>query len=165
VPQLPTESPTNITDGTIPSVFHKELEKKLRACATITDGITDGNHRWNSSVGISQRVGKKLRACATITDGITVEFYKRNIPSVTWWREIFFGALIRLYVRRKFRRYFYFFITDRNGDGIRITDAHDSNGFISPEIPLVIILPMVCVPYTNGINPSVKLYNGVVPYL
>jgi len=84
VPQLPTESQT---------------------------AITDGHHRRNSSVDISQRVGKKLRACATITDGITVEFYRRNIPSVTWWREyIFFGALIRLYVRRTFYRYFCFLL-------------------------------------------------------
>jgi hypothetical protein len=140
VPQLPTESQT---------------------------AITNGHHRRNSSVGISQRVGKKLRACATIideiTDEITVEFYRWNILSVTWWREfIFFGALIRLYVRRQFRRYFCFFITDKKGDGIRITDAHDSDRFVSSEIPLVIILPTVCVPYTDGINPSVKLYNGIV---
>jgi len=58
-----------------------------------------------------------------------------------------------------------FFITDRNGDGIRITDAHDSDGFISSKIPSVIMLPTVCVPYTDRINPSVKLYNGVVLYL
>jgi len=136
VPQLPTESQT---------------------------AITDGHHQRNSSVGISQRVGKKLRACATITDGITVEFYRRNILSVTWWREyIFFGTLIRLYVRRTFCRYFCFFITDRNGDGIRITDAHDSDGFVLSEIPSVIILPTVCVSYTNRINPSIKRYNDVV---
>jgi len=74
----------------------------------------------------------------------------------------FFCALIRLYVRRKFHRYFCFFITDRIGDEIRITDAHDSDGFVSSEIPSVIILQTVCVPYTDGINLSVKLYNGVV---
>jgi hypothetical protein len=77
----------------------------------------------------------------------------------------FFGTLIRLYVRRKFRRYFCFFITDKNGDEIRITDAHDFDGFVSSEIPSVIILPTVCVPYTDGINLLVKLYNGVVDYL
>jgi hypothetical protein len=27
---------------------------------------------------------------------------------------------------------------------------------------LVIILPTVFVPYTDGMNPSAKLYNGVV---
>jgi hypothetical protein len=39
---------------------------------------------------------------------------------------------------------FVFFITDRNGDGIRITDAYDSDVFVASEIP------------------SVKLYNDVV---
>jgi hypothetical protein len=58
--------------------------------------------------------------------------------------------------------FFCFFITDINDDRSRITDAHDSDGFVSSEIPSVIILPTVCVPYTDGINPSVKLYNGVV---
>jgi len=139
VPQLSTESPTDITDR---------------------------NHRRHISVGISQRVGKKLRACATITDGITdgitVEFYRRNIPSVTCGGNFFFGALIRPYFRRKFCWYFYFFITDRHGDGIRITDVHDSDGFVSSEISSVIILPMVFVPFTDRMNSSVKLYNGVV---
>jgi len=139
VPQLPTESPT---------------------------ALIDEHHRRNSSVGISQRVEKKLRACATITDGITdgitVEFYRRNIPSVTCGGKFFFGALIRLYVRQKFHRYFCFFIADRHGDEIRITDAHVSDGFVSLEIPSVIILPMVFVPFTDGMNPLVKLYNGVV---
>jgi len=54
------------------------------------------------------------------------------------------------------------FFTDRHGDGIRITDAHDSDGFVSSEILSVINLPTVCVPFTDGMNPSVKLYNGVV---
>jgi hypothetical protein len=76
--------------------------------------LTDGHHRHNSSVGISQRVGKKLRACATITDGITdgitVEFYRRNIPSVNCGGNFFFGTLIRLYVGRKFRQYFCFLL-------------------------------------------------------
>jgi len=73
VPQLPTESQTEITDG---------------------------HHRRNSSVGILQRVGKQLQACATITngitDGITVEFYRRNILSVTWWREFIFLARLSI---------------------------------------------------------------------
>jgi hypothetical protein len=56
----------------------------------------------------------------------------------------------------------FFFITDRNGDGIIITDAHDADEINPSEIPLVIILPTVFVPYTDGMNPSAKLYNGVV---
>jgi hypothetical protein len=56
----------------------------------------------------------------------------------------------------------FFFITDKNGDGIIITDAHDADGMKPSEIPSVIILPTVFVPYTDGMNPSAKLYNGVV---
>jgi len=44
----------------------------------------------------------------------------------------------------------------------KITDAQDSDGIISSEVPSVIMLPTVCVPYTDEINPSVKLFNGVV---
>jgi len=55
----PTGTPTEYN----PSVFHRELKKKLRDCATFTDGL--------KPVGISQRVAKNLRDCATITDGIT----------------------------------------------------------------------------------------------
>jgi hypothetical protein len=168
VPQFPTESPTEITDGIVLSVLHRELEKNYGPVpqlptASPTD-VTDGHYRRNISVVISQRVGKQLWACATmtngITDGITVEFYKRNIPSVTWWREIFLLARLSVCMSVGI-----FFFTDRNGDEIRITDAHDSNGFFSSEIPSVIILPTVCVPNTDGSNPSVKLYNGVVKYV
>jgi hypothetical protein len=55
-----------------------------------------------------------------------------------------------------------FFITDRNGDGIIITDAHDSDGINPSEIPSVRILTTGFVPYTDGMYPSAKLYNGVV---
>jgi hypothetical protein len=55
-----------------------------------------------------------------------------------------------------------FFITDRNGDGIIITDAHDADGINPSEIPSVIILPTGFVPYTDGMNPYAKLYNGIV---
>jgi len=98
------ESPTDITDitdGIVPSIFHRELEKNYGPVPQLPTesqtAITDGNHRRNSPVSISQRVGKKLRACATITDGITdgitVEFYRRNIPSVTWWQDFFLARL------------------------------------------------------------------------
>ena len=56
----------------------------------------------------------------------------------------------------------FFFITDRNGDGIIITDAHDSDGINPSKIPSVRILPTGFVPYTDGMYPSAKLYNGVV---
>jgi hypothetical protein len=171
MPQLLTESPTDITDGIVPLVFHRELEKNYGLVPQLPmesqTKITDSHHRRNSSVSILQRVGKKLRTCATITngitDGITVEFYRQNIMSVNWWREFIFLAPLSVCMSvGNFVGIFVFFITDRNGDGIRITDAHDSDGFVSSEIPSVIILRMVCVPYTDGINPSVKLYNGAV---
>jgi len=58
-----------------PSVFYRELEKKLCTCATITDGYTDGL----VPVSILLRVGKKLRTCATITDGYTDELVPVSI--------------------------------------------------------------------------------------
>jgi hypothetical protein len=46
VPPLPTDLPTAYN----PSVFHRELQKQLRDCATITDVYTDGftdiEYRW-----------------------------------------------------------------------------------------------------------------------
>jgi hypothetical protein len=44
----------------------------------------------------------------------------------------------------------------------KITDAQDSDGIISSEVSSVIMLPTVCVSYTDEINPSVKLFNDVV---
>jgi len=41
-----------------------------------------------------------------------------------------------------------------------ITD--DQDGRIPSVMPLVRILPKNCMPYTDGMNPSVKLFNGVV---
>jgi hypothetical protein len=39
-----------------------------------------------------------------------------------------------------------------------ITDDQNSDG----RIPSVKILPTVCVPHTDEMNPSVKLFNGLV---
>jgi len=62
MPQLPTESSTDITDGIVLSVFHRELEKNYGPVPQLPTesqtAISDGHHRWNSSVGILQRVGK-----------------------------------------------------------------------------------------------------------
>jgi hypothetical protein len=46
--------------------------------------------------------------------------------------------------------------------GCEITDAQDTDGIILSEMSTVIMLPMVFVPYTDRINLSVKLFNGVV---
>jgi hypothetical protein len=43
-----------------------------------------------------------------------------------------------------------------------ITDDRYSNGRIPSVMPSVRILLKNCVPYTDGINPLVKLFNGVV---
>jgi len=43
-----------------------------------------------------------------------------------------------------------------------ITDDHYSDGQIPSVRQSVKMLPMNCVPYTDGINPSVKQFNGVV---
>ena len=51
LPQLPM----GILTAVYPSVFHKELQKKLQPFATITDGYIDGR----IPVGISQRVANK----------------------------------------------------------------------------------------------------------
>jgi hypothetical protein len=91
---------------------------------------------------------------------ITVEFYRRKyFISNLVAGNFFFGALIHPSV---FPSILFFFIIDRNGDEIRITDDHDSDGINPSEIPSVIVLPTFCVPYTNGNHLSVKLYNGVV---
>jgi len=41
---------------------------------------------------------------------------------------------------------------------VKLPDDHYSDG----RIPSVKILPMVRVPHTDEMNPSVKLFNGVV---
>ena len=92
-----------------------------------------------------------------------MNFTDGNILSVTWWRDYFFWRADPSVIPSAFLLVC-FFITDRNGDGIRITDAHNSDGINPSEILSVIILPTVFVPYTDGINPSVKLYNGVVNF-
>jgi len=56
-----------------PSVFHRELQNKLRHFAIITDRYTGGRIPF----GISQRVAKQLRYFATITDrpAIIIDVY------------------------------------------------------------------------------------------
>jgi len=69
----------------MPAVFHRELQKNYgfvpQSPTESPMEITDGNHRRNNAVGISQRVGKKLRACATIIDGITDGTYRQKSPT------------------------------------------------------------------------------------
>jgi hypothetical protein len=82
---------------------------------------------------------------------ITVENIDGHIPSIKFSREIF---LTRFTVGVWF--FFFLFPTEltRNGELPTIN--------ISLVMPSVKLLPTNCVPYTNKINPSVKLFNSVV---
>jgi hypothetical protein len=93
---------------------------------------------------------------------ITVEFYRRKYSIGNLVAGILFWRAYPSVIPSAFPSVLVFFITDRNGDGIIITDAYDADGLNPSEILSVKLLPTVCVPYTDGINPSVKLYNGVV---
>ena len=56
----------------------------------------------------------------------------------------------------------FFLLPTKIAKECEITDSHDSDGIIPSKIPSVILLPTVFVPYIDRINPSVKLFNGVV---
>jgi hypothetical protein len=43
-----------------------------------------------------------------------------------------------------------------------VTDNYYTDGRVTSVRPSVIILPTELIPCTNGISPSVKLFNGVV---
>jgi hypothetical protein len=44
----------------------------------------------------------------------------------------------------------------------KIIDDQYSDGRILLVRPSIKMLPTVCMPHTDGMNPSVKLFNGVV---
>jgi hypothetical protein len=46
-----------------------------------------------------------------------------------------------------------------------ITNDHASDGLIPSAMPSVKVLLTVFVPHTDGINPSIKLFNGVVMFV
>ena len=96
---------------------------------------------------------------------ITVEFYRRKYSVGNLVAGILFWRAYPSVILSAFPSVLFFFITNKNGDGIIITDAHDADRINPSEIPSVKLLPTVCVPYTDGINPSVKLYNGVVKFI
>jgi hypothetical protein len=75
-------------------------------------------------------------------------------PSVKFSLEFF---LARFAVCNTVGVWFFYFPTELATE-CEITDDHYSDG----RIPSVKILPTVCVPHTDEMNPSVKLFNGVV---
>jgi len=82
VPQFPTESPMEITDGIVSSVFHRELEKNY---GLVPQFPTESPTELPCLLQTEYSVGN-------LVAGI-----------------IFFGALIRLYFRRNVRRYFFYY--------------------------------------------------------
>jgi len=100
-------------------------------------------------------------AHATITNGHSVGDYhwkyRRNysVGEVLTGKKI----LARFAVCKTVGVWFFLFpielATERG-----ITDDQDRR--IPSVMPLVRILPTNCMPYTDGMNPSVKLFNGVV---
>jgi len=86
-----------------------------------------------------------------------LNFTDGNIPSVTWWRDYFFWRADPSVIPSAFLLVFFLLPTEM------VTEL-ELPTLITPMILSVRILPTVFVPYTDGINPSVKLYNGVVNF-
>ena len=89
---------------------------------------------------------------------ITIENTDGIIPSVKLSREFFFGALP---VFNTISVWFFLFPTKLATEQ-RITDDQYSGRRIPSVMPSVKMLPTNCVSYTNRMNPSVKLFNGVI---
>jgi hypothetical protein len=88
---------------------------------------------------------------------ISVENTNKIIPLVKFSREIFF-FFARFAVCKTVSVWFFYFRQSyrRNGE-LPMIDI--------PSVMLSVrILPTNCVPYTNKMNPSIKLFNGVVVY-
>jgi hypothetical protein len=89
-----------------------------------------------------------------------VENTDRIIPSVKFSGKIFFfGALT---VCKTVGVWLFFLFPTELATEWKITDDQYSDGQISSVRSSGKILPMNCVPYTNGMNILIKLFNGVV---
>jgi hypothetical protein len=60
---------------------------------------------------------------------------------------------------------FVFFLPTKIAMKIKITDDQYFDRLIPSMMLPVKILPINCVSYTDGINPLIKLFNGIVSYL
>jgi len=90
---------------------------------------------------------------------ITVEIADRFIPSVMFPRETFFFARVYPFVRPSvFRRCVFFLFATELATEMGFTDDCYTDG----RVPSGIISPTDFIPVTDGISPSVKLFNGVV---
>jgi hypothetical protein len=90
---------------------------------------------------------------------ITVENSDGFSPSVMFPRESFF--LARVSVCKTVGGLFFLFVTElatKRG----FTDDFYTDGRVSSVSSSVIISPTEFIPFTDGISPSVKLFNGVV---
>jgi hypothetical protein len=77
-------------------------------------------------------------------------------------RGIFFGARIRLYYRRCFRRWVVFLFATDLATEMGFTDDCFTDGRVPSVSPSVLFSPTDFIAVTDGINPSVKLDNVVM---
>jgi hypothetical protein len=61
-----------------------------------------------------------------------------------------------------FRRWVFFLFARELATEMGVTDDYYTDGRVPLVRPSVIISPTKCIPVTDGISPSVKLFNGVV---
>jgi hypothetical protein len=96
---------------------------------------------------------------SVITVGVSDGF----IPSVMFPREtFFFGAHVSVCKTVGVPLVgSYFFVTELTTQRV-VTDDYYTDGRVPSERPSVIISPTALIPVTDGISPSVKLFNDVV---
>jgi len=100
------------------------------------------------------------KSSMTIPSVITFENTVGHIPSVKFSREFF---LARFAVCKTVDVFFFF--STKVGTGRGITNDRYFDRRILSVMLSVRILPTNCVSYTDGINLSVKLFNGVVVHV
>jgi hypothetical protein len=93
---------------------------------------------------------------------ITIENANGCIPSVMFSRELFFCRASSSIRPLMFRRWLVFLFPTESATEWEIADDQHSDGRILLVRSSVIMLPMDFMPYTDGINLSEKLFNGVM---
>jgi hypothetical protein len=94
---------------------------------------------------------------------ITVEIADGFIPSVMFPRETFFFARVYPSVRPSvFRRCVFFLFATELATEMGFTNDYYTDGRVPSVRPSGIISPTDFIHVTDGISPSVKLFNGVV---
>jgi len=105
---------------------------------------------------------------SVMPSAITLDITDGYSPSVMFPRETFFWrARIRRWFRRWFRRCFrrwvFFLFATELATEMGFTDDCYTDGRDPSVTPSVLLLPTECIDVTDGISPSAKLYNVVVP--